>query len=339
MRRVWILGSGKRVQDAAIPAIRRASDAYTLQGVLARTAKTITVEGEDVQVTPLADLKPDDLQPGDLIFSAVAKKSVPDVLTTLGKLGVSEVDLLIDTPVLLYKHMGCLGLLEPFRSVWVSEDTTTLPCWDPVRACIAAGEIGALRRVVLDRSAYAYHGFAMGKALFGNSFVKAARRWNSEKRRGVLFENGGELEIRDPRDYSVGRIRIEGTTAVISDTPDTCEQLLAATLENDECVGFRVGAHEARLTDLERSLMGAPQGDPTAGVTVWMEGMKRVGFLRLLRAIESGAGAYPLEQAIDDTVSDYHLERVGRYAPNPFTSPRSGLGRLLLRVLTKVARR
>ena len=45
MRRVWILGSGKRVQDAAIPAIRRATG-FTLAGVLARTAKTITVEGE-----------------------------------------------------------------------------------------------------------------------------------------------------------------------------------------------------------------------------------------------------------------------------------------------------
>lgn len=338
MRRVWILGSGKRVQDAAIPAIRRATG-FTLQGVLARTAKTITVEGEDVHVTPLADLKSEELQPGDLIFSAVAKVAVPDVLATLGKLGVGEVDLMIDTPVLLYKHMGCLPLLDPFRNVWVSEDTTTLPCWDPVRASIAAGDIGEVRRVVLDRSGYAYHAFAMGKAVFGNSFVRAAKRWKSEKRRGAHFMSGGELEIRDPRDYSIGRIRIEGTTAAISDSPDKSEHLLQAIIVNGECTGFRVGAHESLLSDVERTLMGGPKGVPTAGVTVWMEGQKRVGFLRLLNAINSDAGAYPLEQAIDDTVADYHLERVGRYAPNPFTSPRSGLGRFLLRVLTKLARR
>jgi len=338
MRRVWILGSGKRVQDAAIPAIRRA-EGFTLAGVLARTAKTITVEGEAVHVTPLADLKSEELQPGDLIFSAVAKVAVPDVLATLGKLGVGEVDLMIDTPVLLYKHMGCLPLLDPFRNVWVSEDTTTLPCWDPVRASIAAGDIGEVRRVVLDRSGYAYHAFAMGKAVFGNSFVKAAKRWKPEKRRGAHFIGGGELEIRDPRDDTEGRIRIEGTTAAISDAPDTSEHLLHAILEGDQCVGFRVGAHECLLSDTERSLMRSPRGDKSGGVTVWMEGQKRVGFLRLLQSIAAGEGAYPLEQAVDDTVADYHLERIGRYTPNPFTSPRSGLGRLLLKVLTKLARR
>jgi hypothetical protein len=85
--------------------------------------------------------------------------------------------------------------------------------------------------------------------------------------------------------------------------------------------------------------MRSPRGDKSGGVTVWMEGQKRVGFLRLLQSIAAGEGAYPLEQAVDDTVADYHLERIGRYTPNPFTSPRSGLGRLLLKVLTKLARR
>ena len=82
--------------------------------------------------------------------------------------------------------------------------------------------------------------------------------------------------------------------------------------------------------------MGSPLEG--AGVTAWMAGMKRVGFLRLLRAIRSGHGAYPLDEAVDDMVVDYHLEKVGRFVANPFTTTRGPLGRFLLRTLTRLGK-
>jgi hypothetical protein len=54
-----------------------------------------------------------------------------------------------------------------------------------------------------------------------------------------------------------------------------------------------------------------------------------------LRRIADGAGAYPLERALEDTVVDHHLERLGRYRPNPLTTPRGARAPLFLRALTR----
>jgi hypothetical protein len=66
-----------------------------------------------------------------------------------------------------------------------------------------------------------------------------------------------------------------------------------------------------------------------------MEAMKRVGFLRLLRRIARGEGAYPIDSALEDMVVDYWLEKFGRYRATPLTRPDAPLGRALLRLLTR----
>jgi hypothetical protein len=68
-----------------------------------------------------------------------------------------------------------------------------------------------------------------------------------------------------------------------------------------------------------------------------MEGQKRAGLLRLLRAIDAGQGAYPLDRAVEDTAVDYHLERLGLYFANPLTSPHVASARLALRLVTRLA--
>ena len=70
-----------------------------------------------------------------------------------------------------------------------------------------------------------------------------------------------------------------------------------------------------------------------------MDGMKRVGFLRLLQDVDEGRGAYPLERAVEDTVVDYHLEKFGRYVTSPLTSPHFASWRLVMRWLTRYAER
>ena len=44
-RRVLIVGSGKRVREAALPAFLRARDQYEVRGIVARTKKELEVEG------------------------------------------------------------------------------------------------------------------------------------------------------------------------------------------------------------------------------------------------------------------------------------------------------
>jgi hypothetical protein len=347
VRTALIIGSGKRVREAALPAFLAAGDRYRIGGVYSRTQKRIEAAGRAFDVAPLAQLDTGALAGVDLVYLCVAKHAVPAVLGALARLDVSGTALLIDTPVLRFRDLGHLRLIERFRAAWVAEDCSVLPCFDAIAAARAALGLGAVRRVVLDRSAYAYHGIAMGRALLGEGRVRRARRASEGRdprgegdraRRTVVFEDGGELAVLEPRDYALGRIRVECERGAIADDPGHADATrLAAVVEDGACTGFSVGATRIALDPAERELLGRRLLAGAEGVTVWMEGMKRAGFLRLLRSIDAGEGAYPLERALEDTVVDYHLERLGLYFANPLTSPHFASARLALRLVTRFA--
>ncbi|MFT5052460.1 MAG: hypothetical protein ACI8QZ_003893 [Chlamydiales bacterium] len=343
MKNVLIIGSGKRVQEAALPAFFRTEEHFRVRGIYARTEKEITVEERSLQVERLLDLEQRTVDEADLIYMVVGKNAVPAVLATLCKLNVSNADLLIDTPVLRFKHLGHLGLLDAFRNTWVPEDCTTLPVYDVIEAFFETGAIGDLKRVLFDRSAYAYHGIAMGRRLFSAGRVRSAKqskRGNGELLRTIRFERDGELAIVSPRDYGCGHVTLEGTRGSVSDDPRSAAgHRLTALLDGQACTGFAIDSLKIELTAAERSLMGSPKpaSSPEPGIWIWMEGMKRVGFLRLLKNIADGKGAYPLAHAVEDTVVDYHLEKIRCYISNPFTSAHFASARFLMKLLTRLA--
>ena len=348
MKQALILGSGQRVRESALPAFMAARDHLRLAGIFSRKAKRIeTPAGDAFDVAPLDDLDAATLAAADVLYMVVSKDAVPSVLRKLRAHDCSRLDLLIETPVLRFKHLGYRGLLEGFRNVWVTEDTIALPVHDAVDAFREQRGLGPIVRATLDRSGYAYHGLAIGRHLLaargeGYGRVRSGRRRGNT--RSVRFEGDGELTVIEPRDYRVGRVRLECAGASISDDPGAgADHTLAAVVDGGACTGFRVDDVVVELSPAERLLMGAPLGDEggralDGGVTLWMEGMKRVGFLRLLERVAADRGAYPLDAAIEDTVVDYHLEKLGRYAVNPLTSPHLGSSRLVLGALRLFAR-
>ncbi|MCP3920264.1 MAG: hypothetical protein GY711_32460 [bacterium] len=331
--RVAVLGSGKRVQQAVLPALFSQRESWELAGVWARTEKRISVGGEEVAVAPIETL---DLAGIDLVIMTVAKPAVPAVLALLGELGAKDVDLLIDTPVLVYKLMGHLERLAPFRNVWVAEDTTRLPAFDAAAEAIESAAIGQLQRVVFEHAAWAYHGVAMGRRFFPGPVLSGRRKGT---RRTLRYEGGGEVVIHDPRDYSRGRVRFEGADGVLTDGEDPDALRFGPVLDGAGCTGFHAGTIVQQLSPTERELMGPAYEDAVAplGVMAFMEGMKRIGLARMLADIQRGHGVYALRDAIDDTVVDYHLDRFRRYRRNRFTHPEFGMGRRLTRVLTRIA--
>jgi hypothetical protein len=129
----------------------------------------------------------------------------------------------------------------------------------------------------------------------------------------------------------------EGERGRISDTEPAAAGVhrLEARVESGRCRGFAIGDVRRELSPAEIELMGMRGQGP--GVTAWMDGLKRVGFLALLRNIAAGDGAYPLDDAIEDSVVDYFLERLGRYRATPFTYPNAGPARLAFSLLTRLA--
>lgn len=337
MKRVLIVGSGQRVREAALPVFMAAREEFEIAGIYSRKPKRITAAGREFEVAGLDRLDAAALAAADVIYMVVAKDAVPAVLRGIVRHDVSGLDMLIDTPVFRFRLMGNLPLLAPFRNTWVTEDCTTLPFLETLEAFRSTRAVQAPERVLLDRSGYAYHGVALGRALLGGDRVSGGRRVQERGhgRRTVSFGPARELVVIEPRDYSLGHITIEAPGGVISDDPAAdAEHRLAALIEDGACIGFSIGGTRTLLSPDERALMGTPlAGD---GVTVWMEGMKRVGFLRLLQSVAAGRGAHSLDHAVEDTLVDYYLEKFGRYISTPVTSPYSPLTRFGLRLLTRV---
>ncbi len=333
MKRAWIVGSGKRVVETALPVFA-AQSTWELAGVASRRAKTIEAGGARHDVRALDALTRADLAGTELVYLVVSKPAVPSVVARVAELAPAGCALLIETPVMLFKHLGHLSRLDAFHATWVAEDCATLPCWDPVLALEDRA-----RSAVFDRCAYAYHGVAMARTVLGGDRVASARR--TPNGREVRFANGASYTAVEPRDYARGRLelRAPGWTAVTnggeSSSPAGLRRL-AAVVEDGALAGFALDDVRCEMSAVERAVAGAPgAGD---GMFRWMDAMKRVGFLRLLERIAAGGGGYSVRDAVEDCVVDYWLHRAGRYRATALMDPERGLARALYRALRVVAR-
>lgn len=338
-QKVLVIGSGQRVTGTALPALLCAEE-FEVSGVLARKPKRLEALGQSFQVEPLEELTGARLAEADLVYVVVSKPATPIVLAKLVELGCGGTDLLIETPVLLFKHLGHLGLCRAFRNAWVSEDCTRLPWIEPARAALASGELGDPVHAHFERSAFAYHGVALAKCLLGGRVLRGKRtRLGSLALRQLKLTGGRSASMLEPRDYAAGRWLVAGSRGVLADhvLPKDGALVLEPQLEGGRCTGFRAGDHQRTLDEAERRLIGEPSG--SSGTSAWMIGGKRVGFLNMLREIAHGDGTYPMDEAVDDAIVDYHLDKFGRYLSNPLTHVRSAPGRLLAGALTRLAGR
>ena len=338
-RRVVIVGVGKRVREAVLPAFRALEDLYEVSSLHGRSARDVQAANRSWQVEPLTELTT--LEDVDLLYLAVGKNAVPEVLARLASMDVSTTDLLIDTPVVRFKHFRHLDKLVGYREVWVPEDCAYLPWIPPLRRAAEAGALGRVERALLWRSGYAYHGLATVKAMLGAERVTGGRR---ARRPDGLFErrlrltDSGRALVVEPRDYAQGHISLEGSERMATDRVDAPAGSLPIelVLDGDRCRSVRVGDELEALDDAEASLtVGSSSGDTA---TARQEAMKRVGLARLLRDVHAGRGAYPLADAVDDMVIDYHLEKLGRYWSNPLTDPRFSLARAALKAVSRLSR-
>ncbi len=332
-RRIHVIGAGKRVLGTVLPVLDKVAARLALAGLYARTERTMQAGGGERRVRSVAQLGAGDLGDGDLIYLAVAKASVPEVLAHLCRLRPERLDLLIEPPVVLFRQLGAARRLERFHSAEVAEDCVELPWLDVLRAPRARALIGEARRVVFQGSAYRYHALATMKKLFACDVISRARRKRSgaeTARVDVRLKNGALGRVLEPRDYATGSFVIEGTAGSISDDPRGPDpgRVLRPVLEGGRCAGFQIGGFATTLDAVEVDLMGPCAAG--ASVTSLMEGMKRVGLLRLFRRVLAGESVYPVFEALDDMVVDFLLEKAGFFAASPFTSVKSRLGRRLL---------
>jgi len=336
-KRILIIGAGKRVQTAALPAIEKLGGLYEAHKIYSRTEKTFSAGGATYTTSTFDTLSNDDMSIVDLVYIAVTKDQTPNVLKKLNDFDISKIDLLIETPVLLFKHYHYVSLLEKYRNVWASEDCIDLPCFDLLTN--SPELIGPVKEVEFFQSAYKYHSIATMKRLLECATISRASRKKISHDlvcRTFKFANGRIGRVMEPRDYSKGKFIIFGEQDSLADYKHegNSSWMITPIKEAPLWSGFRAKSTETHLCEDEKALMG--DSDFDLSITSRMEDMKKVGFFRMLKKIHDGEGGYPVVEAIDDMIIDYYLDRIGFYINSPLMSIKSSVGRLLLRSFTRL---
>jgi len=347
--RVTIVGAGKRVVETALPALLAAETDFEVRAIFARSEREMVCgPTRRFAVSGIDGLTAADVAETDLFYVAVGKGAVSTVLRTLTKFDVSQKALLLDTPVLLWKQLHSLKVLERFGSASVAEDCVALPWYEAIANFRRSRGLPPPSRIRFDRSAYKYHALAMAKSLLEDPDVVAGsvvRHPDGRSTRTLRFARGGTVRMDEPRDYARGVIHLEWTGVVITDggsavtTADFSDPRseridLVPWIEAGACVGIRAGDGAVRLDAAEQSLQHVR--NPALSITSRMEDWKRIGFLRLLRRLRSGDPGYPILAGLDDSLVDTQLERLRRYRRNPFTTIGTASGRRMLTMLARV---
>jgi choline dehydrogenase-like flavoprotein len=294
---VLLIGAGKRVHNDILPVLESLPHELYISQIFARMPRALFGKRALYNVAALAELRAEDIAAARVVYISAPPRDVPTILHLLARHDCSHLDLIVPTPVSYVVPRG------KFKNIVVEEDSIFLP-WIP----LVRRASGALKKIVLDRSAHRYHAIALIKALC--STAGAPGHIRSGVRLGNrlwLRCNGTRVMLREPRDYATGRLWLMGEQATVTDRAAPGTVPIELLGEKGACAGFRVGSEEENLSPEESALFGPVQRGDT--VITRMHDCKRVSLRRLLQAVARGDNSCPLIEGEDDTRVDRALHR------------------------------
>lgn len=295
--KVLIVGSGKRIQQAFLPALELCADRFETIGIHSPHILDKKDLCQRWELTPYPALERAPFDETDLVVVSVPKRLKPAVLRQLPR---GDYDLLMDTPAIGKPADGGRSAIpEWFRKVTVAEDFIRYPQFGLLLDAVNSGVIGRVQRVEMSRIGYSYHGLALLRMFFDRARVERLRRaprLPGERLRLALELEGGGLGLFSyPYSRSEGFVEITGTGGTFLYRPDFSGDVERSVAPDGTTV-FRLdrGAHHGEAT----MVPAAPHwkiDDP------FLE-YKIVGVERIFRELAEGSSEsfYPYEEGVYD---------------------------------------
>ena len=213
MKNVLVIGAGRRVKGAVLPALGCLEDRYRVAAVVARSARELSYAGGRRKLVTVNSLDRVNLAGIDLIAMAVSITMVPRVLAQLAGKDVGHA-------VLLHRHAGPSAHGARGLALLPGVPAGAGRRGQPGAAAISGGAaadrvraIGALRRIFFFHNGFKHHALASLKLLAGGARI---RRIVNRKFAGKLRQKQIELEggvsavMYEPRDYASGKFLLLG---------------------------------------------------------------------------------------------------------------------------------
>lgn len=310
---VLVVGAGRRVRGAVLPALRCLGDRFQVAAVVARSARAIEVGGRELHT--VASLDEVDLAAVDLVYLAVSIKQVPKVLADLAARPVGHAVLMIDTPVLPPSGLAASRHFAAFRRVLVAEDNLALPPFLLARRLIDEGAIGRLTRIYFFHSGFKHHALASLKLLSGQPIRRIVNHKFAGKLRQKEIELGGGVSavMYEPRDYATGKFLLVGDRGAIADYdyPVQPVRRIGYQLDGPTYRGLTLDGEPVPPAGLDRDYLERVGADVLDGTP--MNTMKLRGLMDLLDAAlePSSPYHYAAEEGIADHLAIRVTDRLG----------------------------
>ena len=321
MKNVLVIGAGRRVRGAVLPALWCLPDRFRVAAVLSRTARELPAGPGRPPLTTVTSLDSVDVPGLDLIVAAPTIGEVPRLLAQLVERGASRAALLLDTPVLPPTGLWAASYFSSFARVLASEDSIALPPFLLARRLIDAGAVGQLQRLFFFHNGYKHHALASLKLLTGRSPIRriVGRKFGGKRRQKQLaFANGMSATMYEPRDYATGRFLLQGDRGAIADYDYAVPPVerIGYVVEQGIYRGLTLNGEPVPPAGLDHDYLaniGTDLFDATPMTT-----MKIRGLMDLLVAAgeESSPLHYDPAEAVADFLTAQILDKVS-YLPSP----------------------
>jgi hypothetical protein len=319
MVNVLVLGAGRRVKGAVLPALGCLEDRFRVAAVCSRSPVEIAWAGGRRRITTTT-LDRVDVAGIDLIVMAVSLRQNARVLAQLAAMPVGGAVLLLDTPVLPPAGLAAARHFSAFRRVLVAEDTLALPPFLLARRLIDDGAIGRLERIFFFHCGYKHHAMASLKLLAGAPIRRIVDRKFAGKMRQKLidFASGAAAVMYEPRDYATGKFLLRGESGAIADYDYDVAPVRRIGYQVDGPIyrGLTLDGEPVPPAGLDQAYLDHVGGDVFDASL--MNTMKLRGLMDLLvAALEpSSPFHYDPADALCDHLSARLVDRIG-YLPAP----------------------
>ncbi len=320
MKNVVVIGAGKRVKGAVLPALGCLEDRFRIEAVCSRSESEIVYGAARRRIVTLPSLDRVDFSSIDLIVMAVSIRQVPRVLGQLAARPVSRAVLMLDTPVLAPTGLWASRFFATFGRVLISEDTVALPPFLLARRLMDEGAIGQLERIYFFHNGFKHHAMASLKLLAGAPIKRIVNRKFAGKMRQkqIDFANGVEATMYEPRDYAVGKFLLKGDRGAIADYDYAVAPVRRIGYQLDGAIyrGLTLDGEPVPPAGLDRAYLDHVGDDVFDGSP--MNTMKLRGLMDLMVAAHDERSPYHYDpvDGICDHLATRLVDRIG-YLPAP----------------------
>ena len=219
-KNIIIIGSGNRVRKVVLPALCKINNFNIINIVSITNPKLLKIQEckREFQTVNFKDIVMDKV---DLIYLSARPNSISLILKKLiNSFDVSEKIIIVDTPPIDFSNIFEFKLFKKFKSSYVLEDMPFTPLNLEISKIIKSNQIGKIRRINLFNNGFFWHAFSQIKRFLEiNSFDLIFWLKISNMHRRILFYSGFKqvANIYEPKDYSIGRTQIIGSSGDIND--------------------------------------------------------------------------------------------------------------------------